>query len=326
MGIGTIPAIILFIANMSLLVLIYRKDRTEKESIWVLLVLFFFGALITEIAGIFNWFAENFWSEFFDPQGILGVFSYYLLGVGFFEEFCKFFVLKKFSWNSKEFNYTFDGIVYASAVATGFSLAEDFLYVSTEVANGYSSVLQVTLMRGVLEFIGHVGFALFMGVFYGEAKKFSAEGAVWKSRGCQILAILVPALIHGFYDAVLSLDFLGGYGYLVGLVLVAIAIGRVWRLILKGEMADRAIPQDLCIIQTRGRYVKEMGIVFLTLILLEIPFFYMVGMDLAYDASVNWYILLVGAYFLVMMGRDYFLELHLGHLQVLWEEQSKESI
>ena len=51
------------------------------------------------------------------------------LFVGLIEEGCKFFFLYKKTWKNVNFNYTFDGIVYAVTVSLGFAAIENIIYV-----------------------------------------------------------------------------------------------------------------------------------------------------------------------------------------------------
>ena len=67
----------------------------------------------------------------------------------------------------------------------------------------------VALMRGVLAVPLHAFCGVFMGVFYGAAKRYSIEGKHSQSVKATLLALIVPMIIHGIYD---SLAFMGEYG------------------------------------------------------------------------------------------------------------------
>ena len=109
------------------------------------------------------------------------------------EEGFKYLILRLRTWRSPEFNCRFDGIVYACAVSLGFSLWENVLYVLT-----YG--MGTAIIRAVTAIPGHACFGVFMGVFYGAAKKNEAYGNAAAARRCRILAVVVPVLLHGTYD------------------------------------------------------------------------------------------------------------------------------
>lgn len=83
-------------------------------------------------------------------------------------------------------------------ISLGFAAAENILYVSGEG-------LGVAIMRGVMSVPGHAIDAVFMGYFFAMAKKqsFLNKG---KEKQMLILALIVPTLLHGFYDFCLSTD------------------------------------------------------------------------------------------------------------------------
>ena len=85
------------------------------------------------------------------------------------EEGAKFAMLKRRTWNDMNFNYRFDGIVYAVFVSLGFAAFENIGYVL-----GYG--LSVAPARALLAIPGHMCFGVFMGTFYGRAKQCRVWG------------------------------------------------------------------------------------------------------------------------------------------------------
>lgn len=80
------------------------------------------------------------------------------------EESSKYFFLKKRTWNNPEFNCQYDGVVYAVFVSLGFALWENINYV---LSYGFSTAI----VRAITAIPGHACFGVFMGVFYGLARK-----------------------------------------------------------------------------------------------------------------------------------------------------------
>ena len=65
----------------------------------------------------------------------------------------------------------------------------------------FSYGLSVALPRAVLAIPGHMGFAVFMGVFYGRAKLLENQGDPFGSRWSLIWGYLAAVLLHGIYDS-----------------------------------------------------------------------------------------------------------------------------
>ena len=189
-----------------LLVHVYRADKLEKEPAPLLISLVLYGiaatfiALVLERAGSFLlglWFEEG--SVAYNAIMYFGI-------VAFSEEGAKYFLLRRRTWHSAAFNCQFDGVVYAVFVALGFALWENISYV---LMYGLSTAL----VRAVTAVPGHACFGVFMGVWYGLAKRLHGQGRDSASKLCRVLALLLPALLHG--RRVMQLDDIFHFGYLV---------------------------------------------------------------------------------------------------------------
>ena len=195
---------LLFLAllpGILIIIFIFRKDKVEHEPWPLIFKLVLFGA-ISCVPAIF---AEQFMTAIGPSNDTNPIaFAVYeaFLVAALCEEVCKFLLLRLGSWRNKNFNYRFDGIVYGVAVAVGFALLENVMYVM-------EGGLYVALMRGVLAVPLHAFCGVFMGVFYGAAKRYSIEGNHSQSVKATLLALIVPMIIHGIYD---SLAFMGEYG------------------------------------------------------------------------------------------------------------------
>lgn len=188
---AVIPAIVLMIK-------VYNSDRLEKESphmLWVLVRSGIFSALI---ALVLERIFGSLLSATVQDQGLYQVLLYFVV-VACSEEGAKYFMLKKTSWDSDEFNCQFDGIVYAVFVSLGFALWENISYV---MHYGFS----VALIRALTAIPGHTCFGVFMGLFYGVARKFENRGETGKASQFRWLSVIVPAVLHGAYDYIASVD------------------------------------------------------------------------------------------------------------------------
>ncbi|MCR5033103.1 MAG: PrsW family intramembrane metalloprotease [Lachnospiraceae bacterium] len=194
---------LLALAILPVIVLIYyvyQADKVEKEPMGLLIKLVILGACTCLSALILEILFGAVLDALVSPASELYILLENFLVVAVSEEIGKYFVLKKVTWNNKEFNYCFDAIVYAICVGLGFALLENILYVSD---GGFS----VAISRALLAIPGHAVDAVFMGYFYGLAKKAAYLGRFDRAERNRHLALWVPVLIHGFYDYCLSTSY-----------------------------------------------------------------------------------------------------------------------
>lgn len=182
-----------------IIVQVYRADRFEKEPVSLILKLVVGGILSTIVAMILEYIGEGILDSFLwyrDP--LYNVLFYYIVVAGS-EELVKYYVLKKVSYNHDAYNCMFDGIVYAVAVSLGFALLENIMYV-------FEAGFSVAVIRAFTAIPGHASFGVFMGVWYGYAKRMQILNDVSMEKKMLVCSVVIPMLIHGTYDYVLSLN------------------------------------------------------------------------------------------------------------------------
>ena len=200
------PAILLIISIIPSIVLgyyIYKMDKIEKEPTKLIALLFGLGvlsiipAVILEIlaSGLLGWFGIE------EDSGLIGLFIYFLIGVGAVEEGCKWIILKKVTWNHKEFDHIFDALVYAAFVSLGFATLENILYV-------FQNGIGTGILRAILSVPGHTFFAIYMGYYYGIAKQCYLNGNQKLYSSNLAKSFLIPTLIHGLFDFLLSTEYM----------------------------------------------------------------------------------------------------------------------
>lgn len=183
-----------------LLIIIYKTDKREKEPIGLLAKLFFFGVLSTFTAAIIGQLGDAIITPILGTDSLLYLIIDNFILTALVEEFGKYFVVKVTAWKSPAFNYTFDAIVYAVFASLGFAAFENILYLS-------SGTISLAIMRGIFAVPGHAIDAVFMGYYLGLAKRYEVMGNM-KLRGRYMkLALIIPVLLHGFYDFCLSSGF-----------------------------------------------------------------------------------------------------------------------
>ncbi len=210
---------------------IYKHDTVEKEPPKLLWKLFFLGVLSAIPACIMELIGGNVLDMFVEPENPVYSIVTAFLVVAVVEEGFKFLFLKRATWNNPDFNYRFDGVVYAVFVSLGFAAIENILYV-------FSYGLSVALPRALLAVPAHMGFAVFMGAFYGSAQLCRAKG---KRAGMYVnlsLSYLLPVLLHGIYDACAKVNStysaLVFYGFVI--VMYFIVIRTIKRASAKDEL------------------------------------------------------------------------------------------
>ena len=189
---GLLPCVIL-------LWYINKKDSIEKEPPGLLIKLIFLGCLSTIPAMVLEIVGTNILSLLgMNEKGYLFIFIENFFVVALAEEGCKKFMLRLGSWKNPAFNYVFDGVVYGVCVALGFAGLENVLYIS-----GFG--MEVAVVRGLAAVPLHAICGVFMGHFYGLEKKYTVSGMTGLAGNMRSLSIVIPVLIHGFYDFAASI-------------------------------------------------------------------------------------------------------------------------
>ena len=214
---------------VALCIYVYKKDRVEKEPFGLLALLLGAGVLCilpallleTLLTGIND---RVFSGAMYESGGsvYMDTVPYYLylimenfVCVALVEEGLKWIAVHILTSKNKNFNSLFDGIIYCVFVSLGFAAAENVSYViqygfSTAVARAFTAVP------------GHTCFAVIMGYYYsmwhvqkqaqGIETDMRRQGLIhskvskFNTRTPNVLSLVFPALVHGFYDYCCSLS------------------------------------------------------------------------------------------------------------------------
>ena len=169
---------------------VYRLDRIEREPVPLLISLIGKGIWAALAAIVLEMLGQSILNALVEPENPWYVFLTAFLVVAAVEEGTKFFFLYRRTWRDPNFNYRFDAILYAVFVSLGFAAFENVKYV-------FSYGLSVALPRAILAVPGHMGFAVFMGIFYGRAKRCADRGNRFGSTCNLVLGYLFPVFLHG---------------------------------------------------------------------------------------------------------------------------------
>lgn len=219
-----------------LMVKIYKTDKLESEPIKLLLKLVGMGILATIGAALIETVLILIIELTVGEESLLGMFLTYFLVVAYAEEGCKYLLTKKMTWKSPEFNCTFDGVVYAAFVSLGFALWENIGYVA-QYGIGTAAIRALTAVPG------HCCFGVFMGLFYGLAKRYEYAGDLDMSKKYRKYAVVVPAAIHGAYDFIASVNW--DYSFFLFIAFVIAMFVVALKMIKKAEAGDTYIGQPM---------------------------------------------------------------------------------
>ena len=192
---AVIPAIFL-------LVQVNKADKLDKEPAGLLISLIIQGIISTALAVITERLGTALLDSLWDESSLAYRLCMYFIVVGLSEEGFKYLLLKRRTWYSPDFNCQFDGVVYGMSVSLGFALWENLGYVAMY---GFGTAL----VRAVTAVPGHACFGVFMGAWYGMAKRWEGAGFESRSKTCRTMALLLPALIHGCYDFIATYENVG---------------------------------------------------------------------------------------------------------------------
>lgn len=182
-----------------LLYYVYKLDPIEKEPADLLARLLMWGALACIPAIALETLGTSVFFDGGSAYTIPGLVLENFIVVALSEELCKFFFLRWKTWNHPAFDYVFDGIVYGTFVSLGFAILENIGYV-------YEFGMATAVVRAVTAIPGHAIFGVFMGCFYGLAKKAQLLGKSSLQAGYLVCALVIPIFCHGLYDFCASID------------------------------------------------------------------------------------------------------------------------
>lgn len=215
---------------------IYNKDKDKEPK--RLIIKLFFGGIGSFVLTIFSTLLLSifFPSLLSDPLDLdlFDLFFHAFLGVALVEELSKWIFVYKVSFNNREYDQIYDMIVYSVFVALGFACIENIFYV-------FSNGFRVGIIRGLLAVPGHACDGVFMGYFLSLAKISYVKNDFSSMRKNFFLSILVPVLLHGFYDYCLfsqRVIFIGLF-FIFIVSLYIVTIGKITKVSKFGKIKYR---------------------------------------------------------------------------------------
>ncbi|MCD6094746.1 PrsW family intramembrane metalloprotease [bacterium] len=189
--IGVIPCILWLI--------FYLRQDVHPESNKKVIEIFLWGVVIVVPVVV----VEKFLEIFFPTEDILFqnlplLFLYYIVGVGFVEEFSKYFIVRSRVINSSEFDEPIDAILYLIIAGLGFATVENIIVIfNVGTLEGLKGAAIVSLIRPFTAIFIHTLAAGITGYFLALSLHQKPE-----KRGILVLSgLLLSSIFHGVYDA-----------------------------------------------------------------------------------------------------------------------------
>lgn len=175
--------------SIALLYYFYVKDKYEKEPGQMLIKAFALGSLAV-IPVVFFELRLNIF-DMAEMDYLKAGYTAFIVA-GLVEEGFKFFIFWFFLWKNKNFNETYDGIVYSVFISLGFATTENIGYV---LLTGFHTAF----IRSITAVPAHALFGVTMGYYFGKARFADKK----RKMRYLILGFIVPIVLHGIYDFIL---------------------------------------------------------------------------------------------------------------------------
>lgn len=210
--------ILIIIAVLPALILlgfIYMRDRKEKPPVKLMVLLLALGAGTIIPAAIAEFIGQLIVAQTdTDHQTMLLVLCFLVIGI--VEELGKYLVTVCTTWKSREFQHSYDGVIYMVCASLGFAILENILYVA-------SGGIGTGILRAFTAIPLHCTVGVIMGALYAKGREAAYAGDRVGMIGFMAWAYIVPVFIHGLYD---YLVMAASYGY----------ISEAWVFLILGVM------------------------------------------------------------------------------------------
>lgn len=191
------------------------RDRKEKPPVKLMVLLLALGAGTIIPAVIAEFIGQLIVAQTdTDHQTMLLVLCFLVIGI--VEELGKYLVTVCTTWKSREFQHSYDGVIYMVCASLGFAILENILYVA-------SGGIGTGILRAFTAIPLHCTVGVIMGALYAKGREAAYAGDRAGMVGFMAWAYIVPVFIHGLYD---YLVMAASYGY----------ISEAWVFLILGVM------------------------------------------------------------------------------------------
>lgn len=256
LAIAVLPTLVIF-------AIVIKNARAKREPVKKVAKVFGISVASTILAMILELIGEAILGSIFDAAGgdsesVLGVLLNCLFVIALVEEGCKYFTFKIMIFNDREFDNTYDGIIYGAASALGFATLENILYVA-------GGGIGTGILRAVLSVPLHACTGIFMGYYFG-ISKYKKYNDINQDKNPQRRAYIIAVIIHALYDFFLmaegATDAPENFIYItIGAVLIIMIIVYLIMIftIRKGRLEDQPIYNRYYYERLNGAYQDMRG-------------------------------------------------------------------
>ena len=205
-----------FLPGLLILFYFVYSDRF-KEPKKIILITFILGMVIGYPAGYLNHYVARFFSNgnIINDALVGGAFAGAIV-----EEILKFLILYFYIFKQKEFNEPMDAIVYGVIVSLGFAMNENYDYVYRVADTMGVLPWDMALARSYSAIPTHAVCGVIMGFYFGQ-NFFIEKGKSFS------LALIIPIIIHGSYNFLLSFNWFYSLTILILAVIFCFYLHRV---------------------------------------------------------------------------------------------------
>lgn len=191
-----IPILLTILPVVIIATFAYLKDK-HKEPFYIIILLFILGIvsglavlIISKLIEIpFPFLSKNA-SSMSSIELLIKVF----LEIALVEELCKWLSIYITGYKSREFDESYDIVLYSVMTALGFATIENLKVIIS--LGTFDAVLQ----RSLISLPAHVSFQIFMSYFLLKARIYKIKNNKLKEKLSILESILIPTIIHGIFD------------------------------------------------------------------------------------------------------------------------------
>jgi RsiW-degrading membrane proteinase PrsW (M82 family) len=238
---AVLSIVVVLIPSLIAIAVLWWLDRYEKEPLWLLSIIFFWGAVPTIIMSLIAQLVLDVPLSAMLQHPILYPLANMSIVAPLTEETFKgLILLAVFLLYRQEYDGVMDGILYGALVGFGFAIVEDVFYlVGSLMEGGWAAWGTTVALRVGLYNLNHSLFAACTGVGFGLAR---LSRQTWKKLAFPVLGWLAAMTLHAIHNGgtvlaeqtsglscvvLTAVDWMGALGMFV-LVLVSVSRERRW--------------------------------------------------------------------------------------------------
>lgn len=216
--------------SVLLLLFVVRRNKKNRDPMSLLVWLAVLGAVSTIPAVIVELLGGGllYYMGLETGSAVYELVDCFFI-VAMIEELGKFLGMLILTWKNKNFDHSYDGVIYGVCSSLGFATLENILYV-------FQGGIGLGILRAVTAIPLHCSCGVIMGYFYSKARENANKGE--GAAGNMLIAYFSAMGIHGLYDFVLSID---DTSVILCILVLALSVALMFLLISHAAKNDHII-------------------------------------------------------------------------------------